>query len=124
MKIELTTLSRIVQKEFGEFRPFSRKREYVVSRMVFSTIAYDFTDTSYKAIGDFFGGKNHATIINAIQRCNELYTTDEKFKNRYNSCLKAYIKEVELPVVIRDVIISNQDKIAEIVISELSTKTA
>lgn len=43
----------------------SRKKEIVFARMIAMTLMCELTDHSLKAIGSFFGGRDHSTVIHA-----------------------------------------------------------
>jgi chromosomal replication initiator protein len=50
----------------------SRKKEIVFARMVAMTLMTELTDHSLKTIGNFFGGRDHSTVIHARDTINEL----------------------------------------------------
>jgi chromosomal replication initiator protein len=58
----------------------SRKREFVVARQVAMYFAKEYTTHSLKSIGAHFGGRDHSTVIHAVQAVNDLMETDGKFK--------------------------------------------
>lgn len=62
----------------------SRKRELVVARQVAMFFAKEYTNHSLKSIGQHFGGRDHSTVIHAVQSVNDLMETDSKFKNSVN----------------------------------------
>ena len=46
------------------------------------------TDLSMKAIGDEFGGRDHSTIVYAIQKAEDYMKTDSSYKNMVNDIIK------------------------------------
>ena len=62
----------------------SRKRELVVARQVAMFFSKEYTNHSLKSIGQHFGGRDHSTVIHAVQSVNDLMETDSKFKNSVN----------------------------------------
>jgi chromosomal replication initiator protein len=42
---------------------------------------------SLQKIGDYFGGKNHASVIYAIKQCEMLLKVDERIKSVYESII-------------------------------------
>lgn len=59
----------------------TRKREIVQARQISMYLAKSLTKTSLKSIGQFFGGRDHSTVIYACQTVEDLIETDKKFKN-------------------------------------------
>ncbi len=59
----------------------SRKRELVVARQVAMYFAKEYTNHSLKSIGQHFGGRDHSTVIHAVQSVDDMMETDNKFKH-------------------------------------------
>jgi chromosomal replication initiator protein len=59
----------------------TRKREIVQARQISMYLAKAHTKSSLKSIGNFFGGRDHSTVIYACQTVEDLIDTDKKFKN-------------------------------------------
>ncbi len=59
----------------------TRKREIVQARQISMYLSKSHTKTSLKSIGQFFGGRDHSTVIYACQTVEDLIDTDKKFKN-------------------------------------------
>lgn len=55
----------------------SRKREIAQARQIAMYISKKFTDKSLKAIGGYFGGRDHTTVIHACQAILNLMETDK-----------------------------------------------
>ncbi|WP_224999591.1 chromosomal replication initiator protein DnaA [Cesiribacter sp. SM1] len=66
----------------------SRKREFVVARQVAMYFAKEYTTHSLKSIGAHFGGRDHSTVIHAVQAVNDLMETDSKFKGSIQELTK------------------------------------
>ena len=58
----------------------TRKREIVQARQISMYLAKNLTKSSLKSIGQFFGGRDHSTVIYACQTVDDLIDTDKKFK--------------------------------------------
>ncbi len=58
----------------------SRKRELVVARQIAIYFTKQHTDYSLKRIGQHFGGRDHSTIVYAIQSVQDRLATDRGFK--------------------------------------------
>lgn len=59
----------------------SRKREFVMARQMAMYLIRMFTSYSLTQIGNFFGGRNHATIIHATDCISGLPTHDSQYKD-------------------------------------------
>ncbi|MEX0884396.1 MAG: helix-turn-helix domain-containing protein, partial [Cyclobacteriaceae bacterium] len=59
----------------------TRKKEIVIARQVAMYFSKEFTNHSLKSIGYHFGGRDHSTVIHAVQSVNDLMETDSVFKN-------------------------------------------
>lgn len=72
----------------------SRKREYVVARQVAMYFSKEYTTHSLKSIGAHFGGRDHSTVIHAVQAVNDLMETDGKFKGSMQELTKKLKRKV------------------------------
>lgn len=60
----------------------TRKREVVVCRHVAMLMLKEFTQMSLKSIGQCFGGRDHASVIHALQSMEDLEDQDRGFADR------------------------------------------
>ena len=58
----------------------SRKREFVTARQIAMYFAKKYTNHSLKSIGHYFGGRDHSTVIHALQTVNNMLDTEPRFK--------------------------------------------
>jgi chromosomal replication initiator protein len=58
----------------------SRKRELVTARQVAMYFSKKYTNHSLKSIGYYFGGRDHSTVIHALQAVNDMLDTEPHFK--------------------------------------------
>ena len=58
----------------------TRKKEMVIARQVAMYFAKEYTNHSLKSIGFHFGGRDHSTVIHAVQAVNDMMETDARFK--------------------------------------------
>ena len=58
----------------------SRKRELVTARQIAMFFAKKYTNHSLKSIGYYFGGRDHSTVIHALQTVNNMLDTEPHFK--------------------------------------------
>ncbi|MEL6539485.1 MAG: chromosomal replication initiator protein DnaA [Bacteroidota bacterium] len=61
----------------------SRKRELVTARQVGMYLAKRHTNHSLKSIGQYFGGRDHSTVIYALQTVNDLLDIDQPFRSSF-----------------------------------------
>ena len=58
----------------------TRKRQVVQARQLSMFLAKSFTKNSLKVIGRHFGGRDHSTVIHALEMVEDLMKTDVNFK--------------------------------------------
>ena len=68
----------------------SRRKELVVPRQVAIYFAKEYTEFSLKSIGYHFGGRDHSTVIHAIQSVNDMLKTDKDFKAAVQEIQKGF----------------------------------
>ncbi len=83
-EITIEAIQRIVGEHFSievdQLKAKTRKRQIVQARQIAMFFAKEMTRHSLKSIGLHFGGRDHSTVIHAIQTVNDLVTTDKQFK--------------------------------------------
>lgn len=77
--IEAVTIQFKVSVE--ELKGKNRQKEIVVPRQVAMYLAKSFTDLSLKSIGYHFGGRDHSTVIHAVQTVHDMLETDRDIQN-------------------------------------------
>lgn len=74
--VKLSDVENVVCQTFGlsteELRSDKRTRAASQPRMLAMYLARRLTGTAYSEIGQFFGGRNHSTVLSAERRINEL----------------------------------------------------
>lgn len=68
------------QVTLEQIKSKSRKREVVTARQVGMYLAKRHTSHSLKSIGQYFGGRDHSTVIYALQTVDDLLDIDQPFK--------------------------------------------
>ena len=66
--------------KLNDLKAKTRKKEIVTARQVAMYFSKEFTNHSLKSIGYHFGGRDHSTVIHAVQTVNDLIETDSTFK--------------------------------------------
>ena len=83
-EIDIKYIQEIVSKYFHisieEMKDKARRKEIVIARQVAMYFSKDFTNNSLKSIGFHFGGRDHSTVIHAVQSVNDMIDTDNFFK--------------------------------------------
>ena len=77
-----------IQKTIGEYfkiqvdalKDKTRKKEIVIARQVAMYFSKMYTNHSLKSIGYHFGGRDHSTVIHAVQSVEDMMDTDAIFK--------------------------------------------
>lgn len=85
-EISIDSIQKIVSEYFQlpveKLKEKTRKREIVQARQISMYFAKKYTKSSLKLIGLHFGGRDHSTVIHALNTVNDLMSTDKQF-NQY-----------------------------------------
>lgn len=65
----------------------SRKKEYVKPRQIAMYLIRKELDNSFPSIGEFFGGRDHTTVMHAVEKVDKLMKDRETFKQEVNLIL-------------------------------------
>jgi chromosomal replication initiator protein len=76
--------------QLEDLKAKTRKKEIVIARQVAMYFSKEFTNHSLKSIGYHFGGRDHSTVIHAVQTVNDMIETDSGFKNSVNELKKKF----------------------------------
>ncbi len=74
------TVSDYFKVDQDELKAKTRKKEIVIARQVAMYFSKDYTNHSLKSIGYHFGGRDHSTVIHAVQSVNDMIDTNAKFR--------------------------------------------
>ena len=74
------TISEYFKIPIDQLKDKTRKKEIVLARQIAMYFAKDYTNHSLKTIGDHFGGRDHSTVIHAVQAVSDFCDTDASFK--------------------------------------------
>ncbi|RCK73287.1 MAG: Chromosomal replication initiator protein DnaA [Ignavibacteriae bacterium] len=81
--ITIEDIQRIVCQYFdipeNYIRAKNRKQEVVIARQYAMYLCKEITNSSLKTIGLHFGGRDHSTVIHAIQTIEDLVKSDQKY---------------------------------------------
>ena len=66
----------------------TRKKEVVIARQLAMYFSKEYTNHSLKSIGYHFGGRDHSTVIHAVQTVNDMYDVDHRFRSSVDELKK------------------------------------
>ncbi|MFM7195574.1 MAG: helix-turn-helix domain-containing protein, partial [Bacteroidota bacterium] len=65
-----------------------KKREIVIPRQVAMYFSKRFTQLTLQLIGENFGGRDHSTVIHALESVEDMMKLDQNFKNQIDELHK------------------------------------
>lgn len=91
-EISIESIQKVVAEQLNitldEMRGATRKREVVQARQIAMYFAKEMTKHSLKSIGIHFGGRDHSTVIHALQTVSDLMSTDREFQKHVQGIRK------------------------------------
>ncbi len=84
------TVSDYFEIKLDDLKAKTRKKEIVTARQVAMYFSKEFTNHSLKSIGYHFGGRDHSTVIHAVQTVNDMIETDTTFRNAVTELKKKF----------------------------------
>lgn len=66
----------------------SRARQVARPRQIAMTLSKELTDHSLPEIGDFFGGRDHTTVLHATRKVKELKDTNSRIREDYDNLIR------------------------------------
>ena len=83
--ITIEEIQRIVSEFYkiriADLKSTGRARQIVVPRQIAMYLIKKFLDKSLVDIGRAFGGRDHTTVINSLEKVESLQSKDAQFKN-------------------------------------------
>eukprot|EP01132_Coremiostelium_polycephalum_P003033 gene3033-3792_t len=83
-EMSIEYLHKVVTEHFNisleNLKGKTRKKEVVIARQVAMYLAKHYTNHSLKSIGQYCGGRDHSTVIHAIQAVDAMLHTEHHFK--------------------------------------------
>jgi len=74
------TVSEYFHLSPADLKDKTRKKEIVIARQVAMYFSKEYTNHSLKSIGYHFGGRDHSTVIHAVQSVNDMMDVNSNFK--------------------------------------------
>lgn len=97
-EITIQSIQQIVGEHLSvnveEMKAKTRKRAIVQARQIAMYFAKEMTQHSLKSIGMHFGGRDHSTVIHALQTVGDLIETDKYFKQNVTEIRKRINLEI------------------------------
>lgn len=80
----MSTVAEEYDVRISDLKSKSRLRNFVIPRQVAMFLTKEHTSLSLKMIGYHFGGRDHSTVIHAIQTINDLSEVDKELATKVN----------------------------------------
>jgi hypothetical protein len=93
----IEAVSTVTGVSYEAMQSPSRKREIVEARQLAMWFMKDETALSLKNIGFTFGGRDHATVIHAVQTINDLLITNKHLQAKFFECQKRIDQIQDIP---------------------------
>lgn len=93
-EVGIDFIQKTVSEYYGinleDLKAKTRKKEIVTARQVAMYFSKEFTNHSLKSIGYHFGGRDHSTVIHAVQNVNDYMENDVPYRNSVNELKKKF----------------------------------
>ena len=75
------TVAEYFHLKVDDLKDKTRKKEIVIARQVAMYFSKEYTNHSLKSIGYHFGGRDHSTVIHAVQSVNDMMDVNANFRD-------------------------------------------
>lgn len=82
------TVAEYFHLKTEDLKDKTRKKEVVIARQLAMYFSKEYTNHSLKSIGYHFGGRDHSTVIHAVQTVNDMYDVDHRFRSSMDELKK------------------------------------
>jgi len=82
------TVAEYYHLKTEDLKDKTRKKEVVIARQLAMYFSKEYTNHSLKSIGYHFGGRDHSTVIHAVQTVNDMYDVDNRFRSSVDELKK------------------------------------
>ena len=90
--ITIDFIQRCIAEEFGvslhDLKTKRRNKQIVLPRQIAMYISRELTDLSLPEIGDFFGGKDHTTVLHSYNKIKGALIVDDGLKNKVDRLIQ------------------------------------
>lgn len=87
----ITAIKRHYGIEYSALQSKARNQELAFARQIAMYLLKKMTDKSLRDIGDYLGGRDHSTVMHAVNKVEELMSMDQDLQNK--------IKQIEIDIV-------------------------
>ncbi len=87
------TVAKFFELPYERITTRTRQRDAVRARQVSMYLAKQFTEHSLKAIGHYFGGYDHSTVLHSLQTVENMLHTDAEFRVQMQE-LRGLVQEI------------------------------
>ncbi len=84
----LESVSKLFRVNKDDITSKRKTKEIVIPRQISIYLFKNFTELSYNKIGEYFGGKDHSTVMHAVKKVEEYLKTDEFIKDKVETLTK------------------------------------
>jgi chromosomal replication initiator protein len=84
------TIAEHFAVKIDDLKAKTRKKEIVIARQVSMYFCKEHTNHSLKSIGYHFGGRDHSTVIHAVQSVNDMMQVDKRFREEMEELKKRF----------------------------------
>ena len=84
------TVADYFKVELDQMKSKIKKREFVIPRQVAMYFCKRYTQLTLALIGGNFGGRDHSTVIHALESVEDMMKTDANFKNSVEELTKKF----------------------------------
>ena len=84
------TVGEHFQISVADLKDKTRKKQIVIARQVAMYLCKEYTNHSLKSIGYHFGGRDHSTVIHAVQSVSDAMDVDSKFADQIDNLKKKF----------------------------------
>ena len=93
-EVGIEYIQKVVSEYFNvpteDLKAKTRKKEIVIARQLAMYFTKDYTNHSLKSIGSHFGGRDHSTVIHALQSVSDMLDTDARFRSSVSELQKKF----------------------------------
>ena len=82
------TVSDFYNLKVDQLKDKTRKKEIVIARQIAMYFSKEYTNHSLKSIGYHFGGRDHSTVIHAVQSVNDMMDVNTNFRSSIDDIKK------------------------------------
>ena len=81
-KIIIEAVAKLFRVNEDDITSTRRNREIVIPRQVSIYLCKNLTELSFNKIGEYFGGKDHSTVMHAVKKVESYLANDPEIKNK------------------------------------------